>query len=984
LRFDHVTTASDQDSAVGYRWDGNDRLHMIVDGATHATTQVFDGLDRLYQTTTGIGTSTFEYLSGSRRLRQSTDAAGTVSTYIDNEAGRPTSIDTVDGPGLSKPGFKTSRIFAYTHLGDLESATIQDSEHTSTVRLKFDSLRRKVSETNDAIPFWLTRTYTPRIPSVPAHTDTEIVVGTGAVTTIRSTDELGRIASVSLHGESLAQYQYARGALDQIKFNSGVIQSMSYDDHARLVGVALRRDDSQLAVLTEGLGDDDVPRMRRQQVASLAATTDLFKTDLAGRVTDENLRVPGLTVPAGNVTNDTVAPLWTPTQPTSSFALDGAANWSSKTGSGALAPVIDNANRYTALGSASVKYDGAGATTAVSEESYSWDGLGRLRTASMGGSATQSQFRYDALGRRMVELKDGQASYLLWDGGNIAGLGSLEPRGTQLRIFDDKNQTIALASQAGRGPLTYVHAAPDRSTFAVTDSSGALAEAYSYSAFGDVTALDPNGGAARKQPQVRFLFQGQYRESFAPNYLMGAREYRPAWGRFLSPDPIGWLGGPNLYAFVSGRPLTLWDPLGFSSADSRPWGPANPEYVREERKLWAQATRAGFDRFTTNNLIRFYDSPGVPYIDDVLNLASVRATAAVENWTRGNYLDAVAHGELATLEGLAAPLFGRSDSETATRVGGALLFGAGLNKLTSWSYSTRPTWTPLVTEDIPGTGELVSEPSLGRGLGCPGCPCFPTGTLVVMSDGSAKPIEEVQAGDSVLAKEPGDDQPAAPHQVRSTTTNRTHRLVLVTARATNGETGTIAATGEHPLWTRRDGWIAAAELRSGDELLDHAGSVVLVTNVAEVSRDSTTHNLSVEGAHTFFVVANDVSVLVHNVDPWDILFSHQLQGERNLTFGTEETSNPIWRGRTLQEAADQARALGRLPDGLRIEAQEVNGQLVSVNNRTLWVAQQANLPDVEYTDLGGKTFHKLQTNFRENGLGRPLAPDEVGGPILCP
>ena len=56
--------------------------------------------------------------------------------------------------------------------------------------------------------------------------------------------------------------------------------------------------------------------------------------------------------------------------------------------------------------------------------------------------------------------------------------------------------------------------------------------------------------------------------------------------------------GPGLYAFVDGRPLTLWDPLGFSGADARPWGPGNPEYASDERKLWAQATRAGFDRFT--------------------------------------------------------------------------------------------------------------------------------------------------------------------------------------------------------------------------------------------------------------------------------------------------------------------------------------------------------------------------------------------------
>jgi hypothetical protein len=45
---------------------------------------------------------------------------------------------------------------------------------------------------------------------------------------------------------------------------------------------------------------------------------------------------------------------------------------------------------------------------------------------------------------------------------------------------------------------------------------------------------------------------------------MGARQYSPSLGRFLSPDPVGIAGGTNLYAFVSGATLTRSDPSGLS------------------------------------------------------------------------------------------------------------------------------------------------------------------------------------------------------------------------------------------------------------------------------------------------------------------------------------------------------------------------------------------------------------------------------------
>jgi hypothetical protein len=115
---------------------------------------------------------------------------------------------------------------------------------------------------------------------------------------------------------------------------------------------------------------------------------------------------------------------------------------------------------------------------------------------------------------------------------------------------------------------------------------------------------------------------------------------------------------------------------------------------------------------------------------------------------------------------------------------------------------------------------------------------------------------------------------------------------------------------------------------------------------------------------------NGISILVHNTDPFEMFFSHPVSQSDVFSHGP-------WAGRSLEEAAAEAKRLGRLPDGLEIEAQKLrlpNGDeiVVAVNNRTLLVARMAGLGNVPYTDRGGATFHKLQTNFRETGVGGPL------------
>lgn len=141
-----------------------------------------------------------------------------------------------------------------------------------------------------------------------------------------------------------------------------------------------------------------------------------------------------------------------------------------------------------------------------------------------------------------------------------------------------------------------------------------------------------------------------------------------------------------------------------------------------------------------------------------------------------------------------------------------------------------------------------------------------TGAAVAKAAVRIKSIEEVRVGDYVLAKDPESVGPAVPHRVVALPRNWTEHLVHISVEGGGKE---LQATRAHPFWTRNRGWVDAKDLRAGDWLEDQIGQPVKVTRVWEQARTTGTFNLTVEGVHTFYVLAGNTPVLVHNaVQPW--------------------------------------------------------------------------------------------------------------------
>jgi RHS repeat-associated protein len=114
------------------------------------------------------------------------------------------------------------------------------------------------------------------------------------------------------------------------------------------------------------------------------------------------------------------------------------------------------------------------------------------------------------------------------------------------------------------------------SVIAVTDDTGAIAERYSYTAYGEPAFFNGSGSLLQaSQFSIRHTYTGREYDSTIRLYHYRARMYDPQLGRFLGRDPIGHLGSKwNLFRYVEDNPLKLNDPFG--KIPGSPWGQSGP------------------------------------------------------------------------------------------------------------------------------------------------------------------------------------------------------------------------------------------------------------------------------------------------------------------------------------------------------------------------------------------------------------------------
>ncbi|WP_101385834.1 polymorphic toxin-type HINT domain-containing protein [Streptomyces sp. TLI_146] len=91
-----------------------------------------------------------------------------------------------------------------------------------------------------------------------------------------------------------------------------------------------------------------------------------------------------------------------------------------------------------------------------------------------------------------------------------------------------------------------------------------------------------------------------------------------------------------------------------------------------------------------------------------------------------------------------------------------------------------------------------------------------------------------------------------------------HELTLATRRGSEH----LTATYEHPFWSpSQHAWVKAADLHQGMTLRAVDGSTPTVQENHSFSKSARTYNLTVVDLHTYYVLAGETPVLVHNSGP---------------------------------------------------------------------------------------------------------------------
>ncbi len=538
-----------------YNYDEFGDMVRFVDAGGNAYAFAYDALHRKVGLTYPDGTMERWGYSLGGELISYTNRSGQTKAIAYNLASQPISETWTEAAGAADaPVLPPAVHYTYDDSGRL--ATL-DNGHAK-LSYTYDNLSRMASETMDLSSI---------IAGGPKQT-----IGYGYdefsrlarvqypddTTVHRDYDSSDRLTSVRAGGRELGSYRYtSAGNVAEIKRANGIATSHDYTPAGILAGVTHASEGRILAAVSY---DHDV-NGRRAEASREDGANESHSYDASGNL-------------SGVQRSDSRA--------SETFHYDGMGNRVRSTqaqrgGESASQAARDtdyitnSLNQYIKTGASSLTYDRNGNLTRDASQSYRYDGQNRL--VEVESATTKSVFRYDARNRCVARLVYANAD-AAW---------KLDESRSRALTYDHRWSLLAERSLDGKHNATYVPGAafdeilavrdseswkyPLRdgigSTIAVTNAAGGIVSRFQYDAFGRPHASD----AAQRPAKIaatgfRFLFTG--REWIEDHGLSDHRHryLRPEHGRWLTPDPIGFDGGQNLYAYAANDPVNLADPMG--------------------------------------------------------------------------------------------------------------------------------------------------------------------------------------------------------------------------------------------------------------------------------------------------------------------------------------------------------------------------------------------------------------------------------------
>ncbi len=577
--------------------------------------------------------------------------------------------------------------------------------------------------------------------------------------------------------------------------------------------------------------------------------------------------------------------------------------------------------------------------------SYNAMGLTSAVTTTNGGNSQTSSYTYDAEGNLLEQANTFDNTKILYLFGGTEQITLNVPNNsvTALRNYAGPDGTTVTRSSAGT--LTYQLSNLQGTATTAVDATSLAVTRRAYDPFGNARGTVPSTFVG---PSENHGFLGQPTDTSSGLDLLGARNYDPTQGRFLSLDPVFEAGDPNQmggYTYAADNPSTGSDPDGRMFSDDGGGGggdsspspgltpPPDPSpQSNPDPTATPDPSPEPPDHYDPNchdcsyhtgllwalNIASWFLFPEEDAaVDGARLLAEEAAKEAAERAAKKAAEEAAKKAAEEAAEQAAkeaakkaaeaeAASAAKKAAELAEKKAAAVAKAEAEEKAAAAAKAE----ASKASKIDPGA-DASDDPVTDDNPGGSGCHSFLPDTLVLMADGTVKEIKDVKPGDQVLATDPLTGESVTRPVTDLITTPEDDDFADLTIATKKGPAH-LTATVTHPFWVvSYHAWIDAGHLKPGMALRTADGTATSVLAVRTFHHVYLTHDLTVATTHTFYVLAGTAAILVHNSNvkcPTDVALGAQDEGVvkwANKKGFTHYMGN-MEDGRTWQEAVMSA------------------------------------------------------------------------------
>lgn len=264
-------------------------------------------------------------------------------------------------------------------------------------------------------------------------------------------------------------------------------------------------------------------------------------------------------------------------EPEHSYSFDGLRNRISKDDQ---KYILNTANQILSDSQNSFSYDSQGRLIQKEEWKFAYDPLGDLITADKG--ELQVAYTYDSFGRRLnrtqyngkgkrrTKINTQRFFYL-----GCEEIGRLQDNEiSECKILGAFEEPLAI-EEKGEFIVTFCDLQGNIIALADPENREILGFTQ-WSAFGEKVASTGR--------QSTWGYQGKREDPLTKFIAFGKRDYDPSIGRWTTPDPSGFIEGPNLYQYSWNNPLSFKDRWGLSCHEDYFYGEVEPHCFCERHR----------------------------------------------------------------------------------------------------------------------------------------------------------------------------------------------------------------------------------------------------------------------------------------------------------------------------------------------------------------------------------------------------------------